>query len=303
MKKTIIPFICLVTVFMGCNQQKKDPNTKTQNLKKMVSQRVDEGKIEEAIRLVDEVIAIEGENRDNLGRKYVLLMKSERYEEALESALQRDEIAREKSPWDSIRIAEAHLKLEHPQKALQYLTQAVKERKFININHLRGETYGVFQGNEEFLSLLDIIRENIGIGEPARNFTVPLLNGERFSLSAEKGAVVMALFWASWCPDCVEEIPLIREIYRQYHDQGLQIIGISLDQDEKQFKTFLKEQQIPWRNSFSGEGWNDPTAQIYNVSSIPSIWLVDHRGTLRYFDVHGKDLKKAVDSLMNQPGY
>ena len=63
-------------------------------------------------------------------------------------------------------------------------------------------------------------------------------------------------------------------------------------------KEYVKKEEIPWLISFSGEAWLDANAKMYNVNSIPSVWLVDKKGVLRYFDIHGEDIEKAVLKLL-----
>jgi peroxiredoxin len=183
---------------------------------------------------------------------------------------------------------------------LEYLALAINERKFINLNYLKGNIYFVLKDNEKFLMLLDTIKKNTGIGENAKEFAINLLNGKKIKLSDYKGRVVLIDFWAVWCPPCREGIPFFKELYSKNKDKGFEIIGISLDTDEKKLNDFLKEKAIDWRISYSGKGWYDDTAKLYNVSTIPSIWIIDKSGKLRYFDVHKEDMKKAVVKLINE---
>jgi peroxiredoxin len=64
---------------------------------------------------------------------------------------------------------------------------------------------------------------------PAPDFTAKDLRGRKVSLSDYSGKVVFLNFWATWCPPCRDEIPGFVEVYKQYKDKGMEIIGISLD--------------------------------------------------------------------------
>ncbi len=317
MNKIVGLIVCLLLVLCACNSDKlKESNqkevrkikaTKEKDLKINVkellskaSQLEKEEKHTEAIASIDEAIKLEGESRKILGFKYEILMKMEKYDQALAVALKRDEVAKRKSPWNCISIAEVYLKLNNSEKALEYLALAINERKFINLNYLKGNIYFVLKDNEKFLMLLDTIKKNTGIGKNAKGFAVNLLNGKKIKLSDYKGRVVLIDFWAVWCPPCIEEIPFLKELYSENKDKGFEIIGISLDTDEKKLNDFLKEKAIDWRISYSGKGWYDDTAKLYNVSSIPSTWIIDKSGNLRYFDIHKEDMKKAVVKLINE---
>jgi hypothetical protein len=68
-------------------------------------------------------------------------------------------------------------------------------------------------------------------GSAAPDFTLPVLGGGEASLSALKGKVVVVNFWATWCPPCLVEMPVLNEIYAAYRDQGVEVLGLSLDEE------------------------------------------------------------------------
>jgi cytochrome c biogenesis protein CcmG/thiol:disulfide interchange protein DsbE len=69
----------------------------------------------------------------------------------------------------------------------------------------------------------------VEIGQPAPALIAPELDGQTFDLAALRGKVVIVNFWATWCPPCRQEMPAIDAFYRQYHAQGVEVIGISTD--------------------------------------------------------------------------
>ena len=254
MKKVLVLLICFLVILAGCAKEKKGDKTSIKELNEQTQKLVKEKKYEEAVNTLDEIIKLEGETRGNLRYKFYVLMMMEKYEDALKVALRTDEVAKRKSPWNLISIIEAYLKLNNPEKALEYLKVAIDERNFINLNYLKGETYKAIQENEEFLSLLEKIRENIGIGKTAKDFEVTLQDGAKFKLSSFKGKVVFIDFWAVWCPPCRKAIPMIKEIFAENKKKGLEIIGISLDEDEEKLKSYIKEKEMDWKIGYSGKG-------------------------------------------------
>ena len=72
----------------------------------------------------------------------------------------------------------------------------------------------------------------------------------------------------------------VKKIYDTYKDQGFDIIGVSLDTDETKLRNYLQENDIPWRQIYSGLERQSPLAQQYDVRSIPARWLVDRAGQL-----------------------
>ena len=226
-------------------------------------------------------------------------MKLERFNEALEVALKIEKNSKRKSPWTCIDIATVYAKLNQKEKALEWLNEAVN-RGFITYNELYSNEFKVLREEKEFKQLILKIKEKIGIGKVAKDFTVTLLNGQKFTLSSQKGKVVLIDFWASWCGPCRREIPNLKKYYKEFKDKGFEIIGISLDTDGKALKSFIKEKNIQWKISFSGKGWDDETAKLYNVNSISSFWLVDRKGILRYFGLRGEKLREAIAKLVSE---
>lgn len=67
------------------------------------------------------------------------------------------------------------------------------------------------------------------VGHPAPKLVASLLDGQKFDLEAMRGKVVLVNYWATWCVPCREEMPALNAFYQRYHDQGLEMIGISAD--------------------------------------------------------------------------
>jgi len=65
--------------------------------------------------------------------------------------------------------------------------------------------------------------------EPAPDFELDRMNGDTFHLDAHRGEVVVINFWATWCPPCREEIPGFVKLQKEYDDDGLTIVGVSMD--------------------------------------------------------------------------
>jgi cytochrome c biogenesis protein CcmG/thiol:disulfide interchange protein DsbE len=69
----------------------------------------------------------------------------------------------------------------------------------------------------------------LGTDEPAPDFELDRMNGDTFHLDAHRGEVVVVNFWATWCPPCREEIPGFVKLQKEYGDDGLTIVGVSMD--------------------------------------------------------------------------
>ena len=148
------------------------------------------------------------------------------------------------------------------------------------------------------LARVKILRK-LTIGSPAIDFSTVSSEGEKVTLSAFKGKVVLLDFWASWCAPCRQEMPNVKKVYEDYNGKGFEIIGISLDESREKFKGYVNMYALPWVQIFDGKGWMSRIGQLYAVNAIPATVLLDQQGNIRYKNVRGKELRRAVDALID----
>lgn len=125
------------------------------------------------------------------------------------------------------------------------------------------------------------------------------LDGQKFSTATWKGKVVLADFWATWCGPCLAELPNVKRAYVKYHAQGLEIVGISCDNDGGDLRKFLQQNpDMPWPELFDDKtaGWN-PIATAFGIQSIPTMYLIDRKGILRTVDARGQ-LDEMIPKLL-----
>ncbi|MCK9342504.1 MAG: AhpC/TSA family protein [Massilibacteroides sp.] len=140
----------------------------------------------------------------------------------------------------------------------------------------------------------------VAIGKKYIDFELNDLKGKPIKLSdyVGKNKVVMVDFWASWCPPCIRSIPGLLEMYKTYHKKGFEIVGVSLDQNQKDWEEKVKELKITWPQMSDLKGWNNAGSQLYAVNSIPHLLLIDKDGTIVARNLHGEELEAKIKELL-----
>jgi peroxiredoxin len=118
---------------------------------------------------------------------------------------------------------------------------------------------------------------NIARHPLAPEFSLPELTGQTLNLSAYRGKVVLLDFWATWCDPCREEIPHFVELQNEYRDQGLQIIGISMDDGPGPVREFYRRFNINYPVAMG----NAKTGELYGgVLGLPIAFLIGRDGRI-----------------------
>lgn len=138
----------------------------------------------------------------------------------------------------------------------------------------------------------------LAIGTKFPDFDEKDVTGKPLSVGNYKGKIVLVDFWATWCGPCRMEMPSVQEAYQKYHDQGFEIIGVSLDSDQQKLQDFLKENNMPWPQYFDGQQWNNKLAVKYGIDSIPMNYLLDGNGKIIGKSLRGEELISMVGTAV-----
>jgi len=133
-------------------------------------------------------------------------------------------------------------------------------------------------------------------GRPAEDFSLkPVGGGKAVNLTALKGKPTLVIFWATWCPPCRREIPVLKEIYVKYGTR-LNMLGVAVNfrQTEQDVAIFGQDNGIQYPLLWDAD---NTAADHYCVSGIPSLVLVDPEGIVRY---RGNDISSALVQMLDQ---
>lgn len=175
----------------------------------------------------------------------------------------------------------------------QYLTPEEVKTYFAGLDKKVTET----KSGKKIKTALDAMFA-IVIGKPAPDFSAPSPEGKTISLKESLGKVTIIDFWASWCGPCRAENPNVVALYNEFHAQGLNIIGVSLDKDATKWKEAIAKDGLTWAHVSNLKFWEDPIAKQYNVQSIPATFILDAKGIIVAKDLRGDELKAKVKELL-----
>lgn len=133
------------------------------------------------------------------------------------------------------------------------------------------------------------------LGSKVEEFSVKDQNGTETTFAELRQAkkYILLDFWASWCNPCLKEIPHLKKLYSQYQDKGFEIVSISIDQKEDDWKNKLEEVNLPWPNYLDRDG----IATLYKVRAVPTMYLVDEQGVLVAENLRGEELDNKLAEL------
>jgi thiol-disulfide isomerase/thioredoxin len=123
------------------------------------------------------------------------------------------------------------------------------------------------------------------------------VNGKPVSIKDYAGKVVLVDFWATWCGPCRAALPEVKEVYAKYRAKGFEIVAISFDKEKGDLTKFIAEEKMTWPQYFDGLGWENKLGAKFEISSIPTVWLVDKKGVLRELNA-GVGLVAKVEKLL-----
>lgn len=158
------------------------------------------------------------------------------------------------------------------------------------------------------LSLAQMLDQNLknlsrtDVGNKAPEFSAETPEGETLALKDVLGEVTLVDFWASWCKPCRVENPNIVNVYNKYHDQGFNIIQVSLDrpgQKDKWLKAIEEDNLGEWNHVSNLMFWQDPIAASYGVRAIPAAFLLDKEGKIIAKNLRGEQLEAKVSEVLN----
>lgn len=152
---------------------------------------------------------------------------------------------------------------------------------------------------KELQELVKVLN-GLQVGKKAPDFVSQDPEGKSIRFSENLKGYTLVDFWASWCGPCRRENPNIVAAYKEYHDKGFNIIGISLDKKKENWVKGIQDDHLDWLHVSDLLFWNSAIAKLYGVRAIPANYLVDSKGIIVARNLHGDELQTTLKSLLNK---
>ncbi len=140
------------------------------------------------------------------------------------------------------------------------------------------------------------------VGKPAPDFELDLLGGKRFRLTNSKGRIVVLDFWATWCGPCLQAMPQVDRVIREFSDQDVQLIAVNLEEPVKQITSTLERHKLQMSVALDRDG---VVAAKYEATAIPQTVIIDRDGKVNRLFVGGgphlaEELREALRKLVSE---
>jgi|GEM_PF-1296781 len=133
--------------------------------------------------------------------------------------------------------------------------------------------------------------------EAAPLFNIKTIDGRNFTLSGLKGKYVLLDFWATWCVPCMDEIPFIKTIQKNYQTNKLTIIGISQDRDLNKLREVVKQKSMNWLHILDRER---DISRLYGINAFPTLILINKKGNIIYKSNYVMNDEEELPKILNK---
>ena len=134
----------------------------------------------------------------------------------------------------------------------------------------------------------------VSVGGIAPNFKAMTPDGKELSLYDLRGHIVLLDFWASWCGPCRAENPHVKELYEKYHDAGLEVISVSLDDKKDKWLKAIEQDGLPWIHVSDLQAWGNPLVKMLGIQGIPYLIVLDKDNRIVGTRLRGEQLDRCV---------
>jgi len=133
------------------------------------------------------------------------------------------------------------------------------------------------------------------LGQPLR-VRFKATNGKEIDTQKMRGKVILLHFWATWSASSIARLDQLEKVYRDYHDKGVEILGISADHEPRALNAYVTHRKLPWPQYFDRETKGRTLRKVLGAD-LPALWAIDKKGVLRTTAAE-RNLERLLDSLL-----
>ncbi|MDR2626712.1 MAG: TlpA family protein disulfide reductase [Dysgonamonadaceae bacterium] len=155
-------------------------------------------------------------------------------------------------------------------------------------------------GNDIYRQLTALSRKvkQTNVGALAPEFEIIDVKNDTARLSDYKDKYLLLTFAASWCNVCRKDNRELVKAYEKYRKKGLKMLTVSFDENKEDWQSAVKEDKINWRQAIDTSGWGAQMLELYNISTIPSNFLIDKSGMIVCKNLYGEELMKKLNDIL-----
>jgi thiol-disulfide isomerase/thioredoxin len=185
-------------------------------------------------------------------------------------------------------VMQQEIKIEDAEELYNSFTEIIKKTK----------------SSIEIKKNIELIKESLKesptIGSLAPKFSGPGLDGIIIALDDVKSKVIMIDFWASWCAPCIDEFPSLVYLNTKYNTDQFQVVGVSLDRENEKWISAIEEDNLDnWIHISHLKFWAEPIAKLYNVTRMPTTFILDENKRVIAINLKGDELDKLISKQLS----
>lgn len=156
---------------------------------------------------------------------------------------------------------------------------------------------GIMLGTMAEQSLFEL--RSLQVGQPAPETVGEDTEGKTFRLSDYRGKVVVLTFSGNWCGPCVRMYPAERRLTERLRDRPFALLSVNTDEKVETLREAIEKGEITWRCWWDGEP-GGPITSRWNIQGYPTVFVIDHKGIIRYNQMDEETLEEAVEKLLSE---